>query len=588
MLKVADLLFLFAVFTRATSTYHRNEKVIHSHDAVACQFPSCSSHNTEYNQPTSRSKHSCLVPFSQWELSNNSTLTSLPLDRENTNFVRTVPNAVFSHVYPVPLNKIQLAALSDEALTNILDLDPCECSSNENCVQFLAGNWRHPSGMYFAHRYGGHQFGYWAGQLGDGRAVLLGEYVNKRGERWELQLKGSGKTPYSRQGDGRAVLRSSIRELLVSEALYHLGVPTTRAASLVVSEELTWRDQFYDGHPRLEKTAVVLRVSPSFFRIGSLEILHRNHEYDILKQLVDVVIEQHYTELLLLQGDDKYLEFFSAVVNLTAKMIARWQGIGFTHGVMNTDNLSLLGVTIDFGPFGFLEKYDPEFIPNTSDDEGRYRFQNQPSAGHFNLQRLLEAVLSLLSKKQVTMATESLSNYWSVFRDEYLTIMRSKLGITTRRESDEILITSLLNFMRTSQADYTMTLRELSETLVSTLFTGNNKLPGNLWALSKIHARHGQKWEEWLNAYSARVHPITSYGEGLRMTRMQATNPRYILRNWMAEESIRSAENGDFSKVHKLLRILRRPFESQAEAENAGYALPPPLWSHDLRVSCSS
>ena len=491
---------------------------------------------------------------------------------------------MFSVTTPTPFqSKPVLAVQAEDVLRDLLDLTPEECRVNERFVSFVAGCWLHPSALHLTHRYGGHQFGYWADQLGDGRAVLLGEYVNAKGERWELQLKGAGRTPYSRHGDGRAVVRSSIREFLASEAMFHLGVPTSRAASLVVSEDLVWRDMFYDGHPRQERTAVVLRLAPSWFRIGSLEILSRNGEVDLLKKVVDFMIVNFFPNLFL--GRNVYLEFFNTVVNQTAHLIAMWQSLGFTHGVCNTDNFSLLSITIDYGPFGFMEAYDSSYVPNSSDDEGRYKFSNQPSVGLFNLEKLLESLAVLLSPEQHLHAQTSLnSSYFNVYSGRYFALMSSKLGLA---EADRGLVNSLLELMEDAGADYTMTFRELSEITTEQLQRG--PLPEWFWALPYLMRMPG--WHRWATALRNRHLygcKIRSYCEGQRMERMQLTNPRYVLRNYMAEGAIRLAEAGDFSELHALHYALGKPFKLQHAAEHKGYASRPPQWSRQLRVSCSS
>ena len=555
--------------------------------------------NSEFSSHSSRSAHQfsqqlcqkephaeVLFKFSEWSFSNDSILLELPVDSERKNYIRKVTDAIFSFVLPTPLIPAPtLVAIADGSLAELLDLEPCDCASSAHFVDFVGGSWFHPSAIHLSHRYGGHQFGFWAGQLGDGRAVLLGEYLSRRGQRWELQLKGSGRTPYSRRGDGRAVLRSSVREFLVSEAMHSLGVPTTRAVGLVVSEELAWRDQFYDGHPRQERTAVVLRVAPSWFRIGSLEILHHSGEYSLLKQLVDFIIDHHFPQITA-EGPRKYAEFLATVVNETAAMVARWQAVGFTHGVCNTDNFSILSITIDYGPFGFMDSYDPNYIPNTSDDEGRYKFYSQPQVGFYNLQKLSEALSSLLEgDREVVQA--ALYSYPLVFNEVYMELMRGKLGLVGMEDRDEDLVVQLLQLMEATRADYTATFRELSELIVPYVVSGS--LPKTAWATPRLllHPR----WGHWATLYAARVgsnYPVASYAEGLRMRVMQSVNPCYVLRNWMAEGAIQQAERGDFSEIHRLYRVLRNPFECQAEGVADSYSRPPPPWSSALRVSCSS
>ena len=277
--------------------------------------------------------------------------------------------------------------------------------------------------MFNCGRYGGYQFGYWAGQLGDGRAHLLGEYLNTRGERLELQLKGSGRTPYSRFGDGRAVLRSSVREFLCSEAMHHLGVPTSRAASLIVTEDLVPRDMFYDGRMKQERGAVVLRLAPTWFRIGSFEILAINKEYEELAQLADFVLSNAYPDITL-TGEDGYLAMFAEVVDKTALLIAKWMSVGFAHGVLNTDNMSIASVTIDYGPFGFLDEYNPRFVPNHSDDMGRYDFQNQVNIGLWNLDKLASALKPLISPDKHNQLENILKGYGVKYQSYHLEIFR--------------------------------------------------------------------------------------------------------------------------------------------------------------------
>lgn len=544
------------------------------------------------------------VNFDDWSFSNKSPLLDFPIDTEERNYVRKVYNVTFSRVMPTPFKSTPvLVAISSSTLDEILDLNVCDCVKSQRFLAMVSGDGDHdvspPNTLNLAHHYGGHQFGYWAGQLGDGRAILLGSYVNKRGEYWEAQLKGSGKTPYSRSGDGRAVLRSSIREFLASEAMYSLGIRTSRAASLVVSDDTAWRDQFYNGNMRQEPTAVVLRLAPSWFRIGSLEILHHNKEFDLLKQTVDFVINQYYPNLTSLTPSQQYMTFFATVVRETAEMIAQWQSVGFVHGVCNTDNFSLLSMTIDYGPFGFMDQYDPDFVPNTSDDEGMYRYQYQPSVGYYNLLKLSETIEPLLTNtSNQEELHKGLMLYASEFNDAFLCLMSRKLGLLRigNQQHVEQLVMGLLNIMADQKADFTMTFRELSETTVVELMV-TDKFPGHYWALPRLLAHSA--WRGWLLHYQSlsvslategsSTERIASYTEGMRQERMQAINPRYILRNWMAENAIRRAEKtGDYSIVHKLQRVVRNPFTIQSEAEESGYAKPPPTWASKLRVSCSS
>ncbi|KAF4087773.1 hypothetical protein AMELA_G00074410 [Ameiurus melas] len=500
------------------------------------------------------------------KLSAQRLLDSLPLDGVKDNAVRTVKRCVFSPSQPTPLRgAVQLAAVSQDVLNNILDLDE-SVTRSEDFVQRVSGGKLFPGSDPLAHRYGGHQFGYWAGQLGDGRAHLLGEYTNRKGERWELQLKGSGKTPYSRSGDGRAVLRSSVREFLCSEAMHFLSVPTSRALSLALSEEAVWRDQFYNGSVRRERGAVVLRLAPSWFRIGSLEILARTGELDIL------------SGVLVLQ------RFFSVVVNETAHMIAKWMSVGFAHGVCNTDNFSLLSITIDYGPFGFMESYNPNFVPNSSDDEGRYSIGEQANVGLFNLQKLLEALHPVLSPHQRAQAERTLRGYPEIYQRRFHDLFKAKLGFLGDDEGDAYLIAFLLKLMEDTRADFTMTFRQLSD--VSPLELQKNSITQTMWALWDLSSH--DYFSDWVELYLKRIKSQVGDSEENQHHRMRGVNPRYVLRNWMAESAIRKAENNDFSEVALLLHTLTEPFEENENAERAGYSSRPPAWASELRVSCSS
>ncbi|KAG7231254.1 hypothetical protein INR49_012085, partial [Caranx melampygus] len=375
-------------------------------------------------------------------------MEAFPIDEVDGNFVRNVKNCIFSKSVPTPLRgPLRLAAVSKDVIEGILDLDMAVTQS-EDFLFYASGGRLLLGSVPLAHRYGGHQFGYWAGQLGDGRAHSLGQYYNRKGEIWELQLKGSGKTPYSRSGDGRAVIRSSVREFLCSEAMHFLGVPTSRAASLIVSEEPVVRDQFYNGNVKKERGAVVLRLAKSWFRIGSLEILAQSGEIDLLRKLLNFVIDEHFPSISS-SDPHKYLMFFSTVVNETAHLVAQWMSVGFSHGVCNTDNFSLLSITIDYGPFGFMESYNPNFVPNTSDDEGRYSIGAQANVGLFNLEKLLEALSAM---------------------------------------------------MEDTQSDFTMTFRQLSE--VSELQLRNQNFT-QMWALEDLSLH--KHFSDWLSMYLHRV-----------------------------------------------------------------------------------
>ncbi|XP_069683741.1 protein adenylyltransferase SelO-like isoform X2 [Periplaneta americana] len=513
-----------------------------------------------------------------------SKLMTLPLDGTKENYIRrNVKEAIFSVVSPTPLaTKLKLVSYSEDVLINILDMDP-SISKTYDFSEFIAGNKILPSCTPLAHRYGGHQFGFWAMQLGDGRAHLLGEYVNRAGERWELQLKGSGKTPYSRDGDGHAVLRSSIREFLCSEAMYYLGVPTSRAAAIVVSQDPVLRDQFYNGYPRTERAAVVLRLAPSWFRFGSLEILAHNKEMTSLKKLIDFIISEHYPEIDL-QSENKYLQLFSQVAQKTMDLVVQWQSIGFTHGVLNTDNMSMLGITIDYGPFGFMEAYDSRFVPNSSDKEARYCFERQFQIAEWNLEQLSQAIIPLLDESQTVEITGVLQNIIQDSQNKLRDAFRKKLGLRTDvNEIDNQLLTMLLQMMEETGADFTQTFRQLGDIPMADL--RNPDEVKKHWSLQRLS--NNKYFLTFVDAYEKRLaEDGTTDSERRRI--MCKINPRYVLKNWMAQSAIEKAEKDDFSEVQFLLNVLQSPYTVNEEAEKRGYADPPPKWSSTIKVSCSS
>ncbi|XP_036437814.1 protein adenylyltransferase SelO-like [Colossoma macropomum] len=512
-------------------------------------------------------------------------LDSLPLDEVKDNFVRTVKRCIFSQSQPTPLKgALHLAAISKDVSEDILDLDESVVHS-EDFVQFLSGGRLFPGSIPLAHRYGGHQVAFYTVTFWPlGRTARRWQSTSSgKGERWELQLKGSGKTPYSRFGDGRAVLRSSVREFLCSEAMHFLNVPTSRALSLVVSEEPVWRDQFYNGSVKRERGAVVLRLAPSWFRIGSLEILAKAGELDILRTLLNFVIAQHFAAVKP-NDPNKYVAFFSCVVNETAHMIAKWMSVGFAHGVCNTDNFSLLSITIDYGPFGFMESYNPNFVPNSSDDEGRYSIGAQANAGLFNLQKLLEALHPMLSPDQREQAEQILREYPQIYHRRFHELFKGKLGLLGDEDDGAYLIAFLLKLMEDTGADFTMTFRQLSE--VTLLQLQNNSITQAMWALWDLSSH--EYFSDWVSLYLQRLRSQRGDSDEHRQRRMRAVNPRYVLRNWMAESAIMKAEKNDFSEVELLQQILTEPFVKQERAESAGYSSRPPAWASQLRVSCSS
>uniref|UniRef100_UPI0037E9B91C protein adenylyltransferase SelO-like n=1 Tax=Semicossyphus pulcher TaxID=241346 RepID=UPI0037E9B91C len=545
----------------------------HSHDKT-----SSDTIKSRWNRTVSN----LIQDLDQFSVSCEKLIEAFPIDEVDGNFVRTVKNCIFSRSIPTPLKgPLRLAAVSKDVIEGILDLDMAVTQAEE-FLHYASGGRLLLGSDPLAHRYGGHQFGYWAGQLGDGRAHSLGQYTNRKGDAWELQLKGSGKTPYSRSGDGRAVIRSSVREFLCSEAMHSLGVPTSRAASLIVSDQPVIRDQFYNGNVKTERGAVVLRLAPSWFRIGSLEILAQSGEVDLLRKLLNFVINEHFSSISS-EDPDKYLVFYSTVVNDTAHLIAQWMSVGFAHGVCNTDNFSLLSITIDYGPFGFMEAYDPNFVPNTSDDEGRYRIGAQANVGLFNLEKLLMTLSAVLSEKQQKEANIILKGYADIYQMRIHQLFKAKLGLLGEEEDDDYLTAFLLKMMEDAQSDFTMTFRQLSEASAQQLHDRNFT---QMWALADLSSH--KLFSDWLSLYLLRLSRQQNDSDADHQRRMRNVNPRYVLRNWMAESAIRKAEENDFSEVELLHHVLSSPFVTQETAEEAGYAARPPQWAKRLKVSCSS
>ncbi|KAG7609017.1 Uncharacterized protein family UPF0061 [Arabidopsis suecica] len=460
--------------------------------------------------------------------------------------------------------------------------------------------------MSYAQCYGGHQFGMWAGQLGDGRAITLGEVLNSKGERWELQLKGAGRTPYSRFADGLAVLRSSIREFLCSETMHCLGIPTTRALCLLTTGQNVTRDMFYDGNPKEEPGAIVCRVSQSFLRFGSYQIhaSRGKEDLDIVRKLADYAIKHHFPHIESMDRSDslsfktgdeddsvvdltsnKYAAWIVEIAERTATLVARWQGVGFTHGVLNTDNMSILGQTIDYGPFGFLDAFDPSYTPNTTDLPGRrYCFANQPDIGLWNIAQFSKtlAVAQLINQKEANYAME---RYGDKFMDEYQAIMSKKLGLTKYNKE---VISKLLNNMSVDKVDYTNFFRLLANVKANPNTPENELLKPLKAVLLDIGKERKEAWIKWMRSYIQEVGG-SEVSDEERKARMDSVNPKYILRNYLCQSAIDAAEQGDFSEVNNLIRLMKRPYEEQPGMEK--YARLPPAWAYRPGVcmlSCSS
>ena len=487
---------------------------------------------------------------------------------------------------PKTFTKPQLVSYSKEVAA-LLDLNDRHCETTE-FTQVFTGN-RLIKGMDpYATCYGGHQFGHWAGQLGDGRAINLGEIINNRDQRWALQLKGAGLTPYSRNADGLAVLRSSVREYLCSEAMFHLGVPTTRALSLTLTGEYVIRDMFYNGNPRAEPGAVVCRVAPSFTRFGHFQLLTARKEIDLLRKLVDFTIRTDFAYL----GEPSpqvYVAWFQEICRRTAEMIVHWQRVGFVHGVMNTDNMSILGLTIDYGPYGWLENYDPDWTPNTTDKaDRRYRFGHQPQIAFWNLGQLGNAIYPLI--EQVEPLQEAMELYTTVFEEGWQTMMADKLGFSAfESTTDNTLIAELLALLQMVETDMTIFYRLLAKLDTMNYQDVIGHFSEAYYIPEQITPDYQARFEQWIKQYSHRSQQDGRPDE-LRVMQMNAVNPNYVLRNYLAQLAIDKAEKGDFSAVNELLEVMRKPYDLQPGKEE--FAAKRPDWARQRpgcsMLSCSS
>jgi len=526
----------------------------------------------------------------------NRFVRELPGDPLTDNQRRQVTGACYSRVQPTPVAAPKLVACSRE-VADLLDLGPDACAS-PLFTEVFAGNKLLPGMEPFAMCYGGHQFGNWAGQLGDGRAINLGEVINSHGRRWTLQLKGAGPTPYSRGADGLAVLRSSIREFLCSEAMHHLGVPTSRALCVITTGEMVERDMFYDGNPKDEPGAVVCRVAPSFLRFGNYELLAARGEIPLLQTLVDYTIRTDFPHL----GEPSAAvveEWFREICRRTAAMIVHWMRVGFVHGVMNTDNMSILGLTIDYGPYGWLEGFDATWTPNTTDSAGRrYCFGNQPHIGQWNLLQLANALYPLIGDSKPL--EEALALYHEAFTNGWNQMMAAKIGLAEYTgASDEPLIGELVQLLQLVETDMTIFFRKLASVPTAGNGTDGKESTNAEAALQPfadawyqpdaVTPEYRRRVDSWLAAWRKRLRRDNLPDEE-RKIRMNRVNPKYVLRNSLAQLAIDKAEKGDFSMVAELLDLVRRPYDEQPEREH--FFRKRPEWARNRpgcsMLSCSS
>ncbi|WP_248679507.1 protein adenylyltransferase SelO [Sinimarinibacterium sp. CAU 1509] len=490
-------------------------------------------------------------------------IDALPLD----NAYARLGDVFSARVEPAPVTAPRLLHLNRSLLAQ-LGIDPAEAERPE-FTEILAGNRPLPGGDPRAMLYAGHQFGGWVPQLGDGRAILLGQLRAPDGQCWDLQLKGAGKTPFSRFGDGRAVLRSSVREYLCGEALHHLGVPTTRALSLIAADDPVRRET-------LETAAVICRVAPSHVRFGHFEVFYYRDQHEALRELADHVIDAHFPELS--GRPDRYERWLREVIRRTAQLIAQWQSLGFCHGVMNTDNMSILGLTLDYGPFGFIDGFNAKHICNHTDAGGRYAYDQQPTVGHWNCSRLVQACLPLLSDspdQAVEIGQALVDGYPAAYSEAMTAAWRRKVGLREPHGDDPTLINRFVSILHRGRSDFTRSFRALATV------NANDESATELADI--VH--DSAALEGWLKDYRQRLR-MEDGDDAARRARMNAVNPKFVLRNHLAQAAIEAAQRGDASEIERLLTLLRNPYDEHPQYESHA-AEPPPEAAH-LSVSCSS
>jgi len=514
-------------------------------------------------------------------------LDSLPGDEDTAPRSREVLGACWSRVQPTPVAAPEMLHWSKELAAELGLSD--ELMQSQGAADVLAGNALWPGMDPYAANYGGHQFGHWAGQLGDGRAIVLGELDRPDGERVELQLKGAGPTAYSRAGDGRAVLRSSLREYLCSEAMHALCVPTTRALSLVRTGDTVVRDMFYDGNPQGEPGAITCRVAPTFLRFGSYQLPMSRGDVDLLRQLVDFTLERWFPDCAS-RGVEGYAAWLREVAARTARLVAHWQAVGFVHGVLNTDNLSILGLTIDYGPYGWTDDFQLGWTPNTTDArQRRYAFGNQPGIGLWNVARLCEAALPLLDGDEAP-AEAALDHFRAVYGEAALARFRGKLGLLANTDDDDgALVQDVFDWLGKEETDMTIFFRSLGA--VVTRDEAPAAMPAETAAAfyGEPSQGHVDQGVAWLQRWWQRTRLEPAAPEEIA-TQLQRTNPKFVLRNWLSQTAIEAAEKGDLSVLERLYRVMQRPFDEQPEHDDL--AQKRPEWARHKpgcsALSCSS
>ena len=503
----------------------------------------------------------------------NEFTAQFPGDESGKQHPRQTPGVLYSKALPTPVRAPKLLAWSDELARELGIKKPTDAQD----INILAGNLVTPSMDPYAARYAGHQFGHWAGQLGDGRAITLGEWETPEGKSVELQLKGAGPTAYSRRADGRAVLRSSVREYLMSEAMHYLGIPTTRALSLVSTGDEVMRDMFYSGNPQYEPGAIVMRTAPSFLRFGSFEMPAAAKEAENLQQLAGWTIERYYPHIT---GEDKIIRWFSEVTERTARLMAEWMRVGFVHGVMNTDNMSVLGLTIDYGPFSFLDDFDPDFTPNTTDLPGRrYSFGNQPSIAQWNLARLAGALAPLLRSTDPLVTV--LEGYGEQFLEAHYANMGNKLGLDEVKQEDITLLGLFEKTLTLIKPDMTIFYQ-----LLANFTLGTEKKEEVLFHFKEsfyqeLKAEQAEALLSLMKNYSARMQKNTLSAEESKK-RMRENNPRFILRNYLLHQAIEELEKGQDRLFIKLQQAIKEPYSGKFDE----FFAKRPAWA-EKKAGCS-